>query len=267
VNPSTVSQQSFFSATSTASTSSAALWGATALFAASAASVAAAKNFGKRQKDVQTSALCALPKIMEGTGGPLPGDVWDPAGLMKGKSEQEILNWRASELKHGRVAMLAVLGWFHVAGGWHFIGDAANGYERVSDNPLINLTQLPMGGLWQVLFAILCLEWLGSVPCPPPKDRPWDVLGWAPLIADEEDPYWKDRQLMELNNGRLAMVGIIGLIAQDAYTGEYFKEIAQPCFGMCKDFDIFNIETFPYIPKHIPQFYPGQARFNPSELM
>ena len=50
----------------------------------------------------------------------------------------------------GRVSMLAVLGWFHVAGGWHFIGDFALG-ERVSDNPLINLTQLPMAGLWQAL--------------------------------------------------------------------------------------------------------------------
>ena len=31
---------------------------------------------------------------------------------------QEILNLRAMELKHGRVAMLAVLGWFHVAAGY-----------------------------------------------------------------------------------------------------------------------------------------------------
>ena len=30
---------------------------------------------------------------------------------------QEILQLRAMELKHGRVAMLAVLGWFHVAAG------------------------------------------------------------------------------------------------------------------------------------------------------
>lgn len=30
---------------------------------------------------------------------------------------------RAQELKHGRVAMLAVIGWFHVAGGFHIIGD------------------------------------------------------------------------------------------------------------------------------------------------
>ena len=34
---------------------------------------------------------------------------WDPL--------KEILNLRAMELKHGRVAMLAVLGWFHVAAG------------------------------------------------------------------------------------------------------------------------------------------------------
>ena len=31
------------------------------------------------------------------------------------------------ELKHGRVAMLAVLGWFHVAAGYHIVGDYAVG--------------------------------------------------------------------------------------------------------------------------------------------
>merc|ERR1712153_140723 len=65
-------------------------------------------------------------------------------------------------------------------------------------------------GAWQVLFTIMALEWLWSVPCPPPKEE-------QPFL----DEPWKERQLFELNNGRLAMFAILGLIAQDAYTGDY----------------------------------------------
>jgi len=186
---------------------------------------ASRQRAGRRQ--AVPVVLNALPKALEGTGGPLPNDVWDPLNLMEGKTEEQILYWRAVELKHSRVAMLAVLGWIHVAGGWHFIGDAANGYVRVSDDPLINVTQLSMGGAWQVVFTILALEWLWSVPCPPPKEAPWDVLGWSAIVetGTEEQPFlgepWKERQLFELNNGRLAMFAILGLIAQDAYTGDY----------------------------------------------
>eukprot|EP00933_Yihiella_yeosuensis_P078757 TRINITY_DN905_c0_g2_i1.p1 TRINITY_DN905_c0_g2~~TRINITY_DN905_c0_g2_i1.p1 ORF type:complete len:1026 (+),score=256.07 TRINITY_DN905_c0_g2_i1:76-3153(+) len=158
--------------------------------------------------------------VLDGTGGPFPENFWDPAGLSKGKSEQELLNLRAMELKHGRVAMLAVIGWFHVAAGVHYIGDFANG-EKVSDDPLINLTQLSMGGAMQVIFTIMCTEWLFEYVTPAPKEKPWDLLGWTDVIADEEYPQWKKVQLQELNNGRLAMMGIVGLIAQDMYLGEY----------------------------------------------
>merc|ERR1719181_1277197 len=85
--------------------------------------------------DTTFLGLC-MSDLDENTGGPMPYDTWDPIGLMEGKSEEQLLHWRAVELKHGRVSMLACLGWFHVAAGWHFIGDFASGY-RVSDNPLI----------------------------------------------------------------------------------------------------------------------------------
>lgn len=39
-----------------------------------------------------------------------------------------------------------VLGWFHVAAGYHIVGDYAVG-EHLDNNPLVNLTQLPMGAL------------------------------------------------------------------------------------------------------------------------
>merc|ERR1719313_311420 len=74
------------------------------------------------------AAAGACPKCLEGTGGPRPNDFWDPAGLTKGKTEEELLRFREAELKHGRVAMLATLGWFHTATGYHPIGDASMGF-------------------------------------------------------------------------------------------------------------------------------------------
>jgi len=188
---------------------------------------ASAAVAGRLRRQRSSPALRAGPKILEGTGGPMPNDFWDPAGLAKGKSDEQLLHWRAVELKNGRVAMLACLGWFHVAAGWHPIGDGA-ARVRVSDDPLINVTQLPMGGAFQVVFTIMCLEWLTTYVCKPPARRPWDILGWSDVIADEEYPDWKENQVKELNNGRLAMVGIIGLIAQDALTGDYVAGVGKP---------------------------------------
>eukprot|EP00929_Paragymnodinium_shiwhaense_P123106 TRINITY_DN965_c0_g2_i2.p1 TRINITY_DN965_c0_g2~~TRINITY_DN965_c0_g2_i2.p1 ORF type:complete len:296 (-),score=91.86 TRINITY_DN965_c0_g2_i2:184-1071(-) len=239
----------------------AALAGAAGLLAVGAAAASGRKSAPSKK----TVEIRALPKALEGTGGPMPNDVWDPIGLMNGKSEEQILHWRAVELKHGRVSMLAVLGWFHVAGGWHFIGDFANGY-RVSDNPLINVQQLSMGGMWQMVFFFVCIEWLLAYVCKPPAGRPWDVLGWNSIIYDEDEPQWKQRQLQEINNGRLAMVAILGLIAQDAATGQYFKEIAEPCFGACGDpvqwlKDGGEPLVWPVGPIGFPKIYPGQGPF------
>merc|ERR1719291_639376 len=91
------------------------------------------------------SPLRAGPKCIEGLGGPNPNDFWDPAGLAEGKSDEQLIHWRNVEIKHGRVAMLACTGWFHVAAGWHPIGDYAAGV-RLSNDPLVNVTQLSMGG-------------------------------------------------------------------------------------------------------------------------
>jgi len=232
----------------------------TALLAVGASAVLASRRRkqGGGTSAKQPTARLAVPEALQGTGGPNVKDFWDPAGLAKGKSEEQLLEWRAVELKHGRVAMLACLGWFHVAGGWHPIGDAA-ARTRVSDNPLVNVTQLPMAGAWQVVFTIMCLEWLTTYVCKPPAGKPWDILGWTPVIAFEDGQDWKDSQLKELNNGRLAMIGIVGLIAQDLTTGQYFAEIAKPCFGniACTDLETLSPwAPWPKTPFVPPELYP-----------
>merc|ERR1719188_98441 len=72
----------------------------------------------------------------------------------------------------------------------------------------------------------MLVEWVTTYVAPPPKEAPWDLVGWTPLVADPDQPEWKERQLMELNNGRLAMVAFFGLVFQDMATGDY-----GPVFG------------------------------------
>mmetsp|Transcript_94595 Transcript_94595/g.254488 ORF Transcript_94595/g.254488 Transcript_94595/m.254488 type:complete len:320 (+) Transcript_94595:53-1012(+) len=197
-------------------------------------------------------SVCALPKSLEGTGGPFSDACWDPAGLTKSNSEETILQWRSAELKHGRVAMLACGGWFHTAAGLHPIGDAA-ARTRVSDDPIIALQQLPAAGLMQVFFTLMCLEYMFTFVTPAPKDKPWDTLGMSEIVADEEKPSYKRLQLQEINNGRLAMIGIIGLIAGEVMTGEYFASVKNLCIlaaaapggGGAGYFTPCSIEGFP----------------------
>ncbi|CAJ1447257.1 unnamed protein product [Effrenium voratum] len=187
--------------------------------------------------DSPLRALTPAQESIAGTGGPFPENYWDPAGITSKKSEEEILELRAIELKHGRVAMLAVLGWFHVAGGFHIIGDFATG-TYLDNNPLVSVTQLPMGGMWQTVFFIMCLEWVSTYVCPPPKSKPWDILGWSDILLEDEDNYWnqfRKAEVQELNNGRLAMMAIVGLIVQDIFFGD-FGEV-KVCFSSqtCQD--------------------------------
>lgn len=189
--------------------------------------------------DSPLRALSPAQEAIAGTGGPFPEDFWDPAGITTGKSKEEILTLRAMELKHGRVAMLAVLGWFHVAAGYHIIGDYAVG-EHLDNNPLVNLTQMPMGGIWQVVFTIMCLEWVTTYVCKPPEEKPWDILGWTDILIEDEKSIWnqfRKAENQELNNGRLAMMGITGLIAQDVLFGDFGEAAVLPCFGAeaCKE--------------------------------
>lgn len=57
--------------------------------------------------DSPLRALTPAQEAIAGTGGPFGENYWDPAGITAKKTKEEILELRAMELKHGRVAMLA----------------------------------------------------------------------------------------------------------------------------------------------------------------
>lgn len=88
----------------------------TALFIALASSASA---FAPASQQKSASALCAIDDM---PGSTMPLKTFDPLGLATLGSDATLAWFRASELKHSRVAMLATTGYLVQAAGVHFPG-------------------------------------------------------------------------------------------------------------------------------------------------
>ncbi|CAJ1363159.1 unnamed protein product [Effrenium voratum] len=166
--------------------------------------------------------------------GPYVGDAgFDPAGFAKNK---RLLPWyREAELAHGRVCMLAVLGYTVQTSGakWEpFI----TRYPTDSADPLKAATQVPIIGWLQILTVIALSElWryenviskysegvapgdLGwNVDAPTGTKRPkWFGPTFTAKYSSEE---WNNMKLREIKHCRLAMVGFFFMVLTNASTG------------------------------------------------
>jgi len=161
----------------------------------------------------------------------LPGSIapieeFDPAGLLKDASKEQVYTYREAELTHGRVGMLAAAG-FLVQENFHPLFNAAGG-PAISQMP-----QLPAGIWLAMLFGIGIAEGLRvnrgwNDPTLPdhffqklkPNYIPGD-LGFDPLGLKPTDPAeFREMQTKELQNGRLGMLAAAGFMAQEAATGQ-----------------------------------------------
>lgn len=183
---------------------------------------------------VQTEApMKQLYKYATGTA-PM-GNYWDPLGLSKDKSESEMKRIREAEITHSRVAMLAFLGFLF--------------QEALIDRPLFSTPELgPITGPaiyhFQEVAERFPFFWLATIPFIAMAEHKRALLGWQDptkggsmfglkddyipgnLGFDPTGAYPADakgRQEMqnkELNNGRLAMLGVAGLMAQELISGK-----------------------------------------------
>ena len=60
------------------------------------------------------------------------GKIWDPLGLSELGSDETSAWFRHSEIKHGRVAMAAFVGWWAVGAGLRLPGELAHGLDFAS---------------------------------------------------------------------------------------------------------------------------------------
>merc|ERR1719261_1376382 len=163
-------------------------------------------------------------KSLPGVTGPL--GFFDPMGFCSADdiTEGKIKFYREVELKHGRVGMLAALG-FLVGENFHplFGGNIdVPSYIAFQETPL--LTFWPA-----VVFAIAIPEVFSVFSFNSPLGgQPWSIrsdyatgdLGFDPLGLKPTDPAeLAEMQTKELNNGRLAMIAAAGMIVQELATG------------------------------------------------
>merc|ERR1719464_1514402 len=94
-------------------------------------------------------------------GATAPFKCFDPLGLATLGSESTLAWFRAAELKHSRVAMLATTGYLVQAAGWHFPGMLSKdvSFESLSVmKPFDAWTAVPDAGKSQILFFIFVTE-------------------------------------------------------------------------------------------------------------
>merc|ERR1712232_473450 len=158
-----------------------------------------------------------------------PVGFWDPLGFTRDGSEENFKRRRASEIKHGRISMLACMGYMtpEITGklpgelspsaGLKF-ADIPNGLKAVS--------VVPIAGWVQIFLYCAWVEFSGmeSNGIDGEQGIPGD-FGFKVLTS--KDPAAKTRKLQaELANGRLAMMAIIGMFYQDGLTGSAWGDWA-----------------------------------------
>jgi hypothetical protein len=126
---------------------------------------------------------------------------FDPAGFAA-SSEASVARYAAIELKHGRFAMLAMLG--------IVVQEFVQLNEFFpSKNFLEALGTAPQAGLWQIVLAISAHEILkGNYQ----GERPGD-FGFDPFNLSKGE-YNEKYALAEVKHGRLAMMGFLGCLIQ-----------------------------------------------------
>ena len=148
---------------------------------------------------------------------------FDPLNLLEGKSKLEVYKYREAELTHGRVSMLASLG-FLVQEKFHplFSGDGGPAIDQIPQLP-VWLWVVMGGGIAaaesfriNVGFRELDGEKLKAETALRPGYYPGD-LGFDPLGLKPEDPAeFRMMQEKELAHCRLAMIAAAGFLAQEA---------------------------------------------------
>jgi len=142
----------------------------------------------------------------EEIGAIMPLGFFDPLGFSKVGDEQGFRQLRAAEIKHGRVAMMASIG----ALGQHFI--RFPGFEKAHGTFGAALTGEGVLG-FVVLFAasgVLELAWKDD------KNREPGNFG-DPFGVNM---YNEEMRNKEINNGRMAMISVLGIFAAELATGK-----------------------------------------------
>merc|ERR1712012_468269 len=133
---------------------------------------------------------------------------------------------RSVEIKHGRICMLATMGYItpEITGKFPgYLSPSAGLQFADIPNGLAAISKVPAAGWIQIIAYFGFCEFSGGFDdykTGTPGDYGWTVL-------TSSDPEEKTKKLAaEIANGRLAMVAIIGMFFQDGLTGSAWGDWA-----------------------------------------
>nr|6L4T_13 Chain 13, Fucoxanthin chlorophyll a/c-binding protein Lhcq11 [Chaetoceros gracilis]6L4U_13 Chain 13, Fucoxanthin chlorophyll a/c-binding protein Lhcq11 [Chaetoceros gracilis]BBO94019.1 fucoxanthin chlorophyll a/c protein 13 [Chaetoceros gracilis] len=170
------------------------------------------------------------------------GRVWDPLGLAEIGSAETLAWYRHSEVKHGRIAMAAFVGWWAVGAGLRFPGELSHGLEfsSIPSKGLEAWDAVPGWGKAQMLLFAGLIEFhdelfhtrrtegghylRGGTPGKNMVPGLFDPFGFSKGKSEEELAKGRDR---EIKNGRLAMIGVAGLYCAATIPGSV--PLQPPC--------------------------------------
>lgn len=147
-----------------------------------------------------------------------PLGYWDPLGLLKDGDQAKFDRLRLVETKHGRIAMLAVLGHIVTAKGDRLPGNIAYGLPFADVKPGLGaLDTIPESGIVQIIAFIGAIEF-GYYNIAEPLEK-WCMSDENTFFKWDEATR-KKKLAIELNNGRAAQMGILGLMVHEKLNGE-----------------------------------------------
>ena len=141
-----------------------------------------------------------------------PTGYFDPFGLAENIDQETFDQYRTAELKHGRVAQLAVVGYV-VQEVYRFPFDIAPGLPCADvPNGVAAIDAIPALGWAQMIFFIGAVDYWGFLG---------DFEVGKPKMSDAE---LEKRKLNELQHGRIAMLATLELFRHDS------QNLVQPGF-------------------------------------
>eukprot|EP00548_Thalassiothrix_antarctica_P005582 CAMPEP_0194133390 /NCGR_PEP_ID=MMETSP0152-20130528/3584_1 /TAXON_ID=1049557 /ORGANISM="Thalassiothrix antarctica, Strain L6-D1" /LENGTH=199 /DNA_ID=CAMNT_0038828703 /DNA_START=63 /DNA_END=662 /DNA_ORIENTATION=- len=177
--------------------------------------IASAFAFAPANTDSKSTALNAFEEEL---GSQPPLGFFDPLGLVSDGNQANFDRLRYVEIKHGRVSMLAVVGYLITEAGVRLPGNIDLAGDSFGDIPsgFKAISALPGGGLLQ-LFAFVGLleifvmkditggEFIGDFR------NGFIDYGWDKLDKGTQT----EKRAIELNQGRAAMMGILALMVHE----------------------------------------------------
>ena len=165
-----------------------------------------------------TRAAVSLTAFDDAVGATAPLGFFDPLGLVADGDEKKFNRLRYVEIKHGRISMLAVVGYIYTYAGARIPGDIDLSGTSFEDIPagLEALGAIPALGLLQTVGFIGFLEMFVMKDITG-GEFPGDFrngaldFGWDKFSPEEK----LQKRAIELNQGRAAQMGMLGLMVHD----------------------------------------------------